>query len=562
MLWPAQMRRLFPLVVLIAACQGRIGLPPSTPPGTPPVPVDPGIDPVEVNPCDAPRTFAAPRIVKLNHLELVGTYDDLAGPAGAAAAAGLEPDTRVTGFSTGADQRYSETLVGQLHRIAEPVANQMVADAAAANRFNGCTPGATAAATCARQYLAEVMPKAWRRDVDSSEVDAVMEVYTLGRDVETTATDAERLTQGLSWALRAVLQSPNLLYRTELGVPSMTGDEIASALSYATLGRPPDAALRQAASAGELATAAQRLAQVERLKAADPASWTAQLRRFTLEWTEIDLDAKAWAKQTTVYPSFDSDLKEALRQESVAATDDWLAGGSTLTDFLTAKTAFVNRYNAPLYGLSSSSDTLMKTTLTQPRAGFLTLPGFLGTHADPDSSSPVLRGSTVIRRFLCLELPGPPPNVPPLPPSSMSTAKTTRERFAMHTQAEACAACHQHIDPLGYPLENFDGIGAYRETENGVTVDASGAIVGTQHSDQPVVGAQGLATALLGSSQFEGCVSTQAFRYLSGRRENDADACAIHQAKAAVSAHGSVWDAFEALVADDGFVTRSTGAMP
>ncbi len=520
--------------------------------------------------CDQPSSAAPARIVRLGQVDLQNTLGVLAGSAGSTAAATLEPDTRLNGFSNNADQKASAAFVAALNRIAEPVATAMVSQASGAGTFSTCTPGATKAEPCARTYLTQVAAKAWRRPATTDEVTDLMALYTLGRDVETTASDAQRLTTGLGYAVQSILQSPNFVYRTELGAGgagrfALSPYEVASALSYAVASQPPDAELLAAAARDELQTGEQRLAQVRRLRAASPDAWRLRQRRFALEWAEIDLNAKAWAKQPSSYPTFNDALKKALGDEANATIDAWLDSGSPLSGWYAGDTAYVNKVNAPVYGLTSTSDALVATLVpNQQRFGVLTLPAFLGTHADPDSSSPVLRGSTVLRRFLCLQLPAVPTNVPPLPPRSESPAKTTRERFSMHTSAAACSACHRFIDPAGLTLENFDSVGAYRTQENGFDVDASGALVATPTSDQPLSGPGQLSAALLASADAEKCVATQVLRTLHARTETTAvDACQIERAAKVLHADGSVWGVFEALVANDQFTTRElTGATP
>jgi hypothetical protein len=191
---------------------------------------------------------------------------------------------------------------------------------------------------------------------------------------------------------------------------------------------------------------------------------------------------------------------------------------------------------------------MQKTTLdpTQ-RAGILTMAGFLGTRAHTDSSAPILRGISIVRSVMCGSIPAPPPNVPQLPPVSDTTYTTTRDRVEKHVAAPTCQGCHSRINPLGYPLESYDGLGVYRTTENGYPVDSSGAVVGTQASDQPVANAVELAHVLAQSQEVQACFSRQLFRSTFGREEEDADACTVRDATLAYQAKGL--DAKEALIA-------------
>ncbi len=557
------MIRCLAALIAFGGCTGSIVAPSSTDLGVHhPMPgggSGGGVEEVTPSACAAAPTAAPARLIRLSQPELLNAFAAVAGTVGGAAASGLEPDTRLNGFSSNADQKVGDAFVETLHRIADPVATQIVSQGV----FTGCAVTLAKAAACAKTFITDTASAAWRRPATADELSDLIGLYGLGRDVETTATDAQRLTQGVQWAVRAIVQSPNFVYRTELG-SSTEGTlaidpyEVASALSFAVLAKPPDGPLLAAAAADELRTPDQRLAQVRRLTLADVESWRARQRRFALEWAEIDLNSGAWAKQPAAYPLFTPALKDAIGQSASAFVDDWLDHGSTLASWFDGEHAFINKTNAPLYGLTSTSETFVKTVVTaQKRHGVLTLPAFLGSHSDPDASSPVLRGSTILRRFLCVNLPSIPANVPPLPPRTMSTAKTTRERFDMHTSAAACAGCHGIIDPAGNPLENFDALGVYRTTENDVSIDPSGGFVTTPSSDQPLSGVDALSAALLASADAEWCVATQRLRSLQGRKEVAAtDACVLERAAQSLHDSGSAWSAFETLVADESFTTR------
>jgi DNA-binding Lrp family transcriptional regulator len=131
---------------------------------------------------------------------------------------------------------------------------------------------------------------------------------------------------------------------------------------------------------------------------------------------------------------------------------------------------------------------------------------------------------------MCVTIPPPPPNVPQLPPVTDTSFTTTRDRVEKHVANGACPGCHTRINPLGYPFESYDGLGTYRTKENGYDVDASGAIVGTKSSDQPVANAIELTRALAKSPEVQDCFSRQVFRNTFGREDTVADACSMHGA--------------------------------
>jgi hypothetical protein len=193
------------------------------------------------------------------------------------------------------------------------------------------------------------------------------------------------------------------------------------------------------------------------------------------------------------------------------------------------------------------------------RSGILTMPAFLGTLAHDDSSSPILRGVSIVRGVMCLTIPPPPPNVPPLPPASDTSFTTTRDRFEKHVAPATCTACHGRINPLGYPFESYDGLGVHRTTENGYPVDSSGAIVGTRSSDRPVANAIELTRALASSPEVQECFSRQVFRNSFGRQDTARDECSVRKAAEAYRAKGlDVRELLFSFVRSETFARRSS----
>ena len=393
----------------------------------------------------------------------------------------------------------------------------------------------------------------------------------MGRATGTDGDVTDRLRSGLDYTVRAIFQSPHFIFRTELGAmtpaagvaaaTTLTPYELASALSYGTIASPPDAMLTATAAAGQLKTADQIGAQVRRLIAARPDRFKAMVAEFAVEWLGINFDKPVWSKDTKTYPNFTASIKTAFGQETQAFLADWIDGGSSLPNLLTSTNGFVNRDNAPIYGLTSTSATFQKMALpANQRAGILTQPSFLGSAAHTDGSSPVYRGLAVMSQLLCKSAPPVPAMVPPLPVVDKTMIKTTRQRYEVHETAAFCSACHSTFDPMGYTFENYDGLGQWRTMENGVTVDPSGAIVGTQSSNGPMANAVALASALAASPEVHECFARQVFRYDVGRLETDADGCSIAQATTAYAAKNlDLRELLVALATSPAFSTRTAG---
>jgi hypothetical protein len=523
--------------------------------------------------CTSAAMTAAPpaaRIRRLTRAEIQNTLADLLGASAGPLAAGLEADSQALGYSTGDQRGVSAAYVDGLKTMAEGL-GALVRPTVAAPAFDAsCFASEAGARTCADKFVRDLGARAFRRPLDDREATALLGVFDVGRDTGTDGDVTDRFKSGLDYTVRAIFQSPHFIFRTELGpttapaaaATTLTPYELASALSYGTIASPPDATLTAAAAAGQLQTADQIAAQVRRLITARPDRFKAMVGEFTVEWLGINFDKPAWNKDTTAYPKFTAALKTAFAGETQAFLADWVDGGSSLPKLLTATDGFVSRDNAAIYGLTSTSPAFVKTPLPAgQRAGLLTQPAFLGSAAHTDGSSPVYRGLAVMSQLLCKSAPPVPAMVPPLPVVDKAMIKTTRQRYEVHETAAFCSACHSTFDPMGYTFENYDGLGQWRTMENGVVVDPSGAIVGTQASDAPMANAVALASALAASPEVHECFARQVFRFDVGRVETDADGCSIAQAVTAYS--GKNLDLRELLVAlatSPAFTTRTAAA--
>jgi hypothetical protein len=546
------------------------GGPGSTPGGPGPSQPGPATDPAcSGAPGEAPPT----RVRRLTKLELGYTLLDLLGVSPALAAE-IEDDSRASGFSTGEERSVSIGYAEGLERVAVAAAAELRKSVASPRFAAGCFASDGAARTCAASFIDDFGRRAFRRPVEAAERTGLLAVYDAGVTLGKAGDAADRFRSGLAWIARAVLQSPDFIYRSELGgggagdgaVTTLTPFETAAALSYSAIASPPDAALLEAAAAGQLRDASQIAAQGQRLLAAHPDRFAANLHRFVVEWLDIDYDSPAWNKDPAAYPGFSSALKQELRRETTLFIADWAAAGPALGRLLTTPDAFVSRTNAPVYGVASAPAALARTTLDgSQRAGLLTQAGFLGSHAHTDGSSPVRRGLAVLTRVLCKSPPPVPDNVPPLPALDRQAVKTTRQRFAQHLSAPACAACHGVFEPIGNLFEGYDGLGQFRSQENGAPVDTSGALVGggADHSDLQLASAVALGPALADSAEVHACAATQLLRYLQGRADQGYDRCALAGATRKFQEQGLDARAlFLALVASSSTTTRTVRSAP
>ncbi|MEI6239681.1 MAG: DUF1592 domain-containing protein [Planctomycetia bacterium] len=283
--------------------------------------------------------------------------------------------------------------------------------------------------------------------------------------------------EALIEAIVSVLSSPRFLYRAEPGPDDgrrdLDGLELATRLSYFLWGAPPDATLRRLATSGELLKPDVLESQTNRLLD-DPRS-AGFVEPFVAQWLAMyRLDFFQF--DPALYPKFDDSTKEATRRE-VYETFAWLlANNGRLADLLKADYVIVNGLLADYYGLEGvQGDEFRRVSLPagSPRGGLLGMAAVHAMGSNGEHSSPVERGAWVLRKLLNDPPPPAPPNVPQLARLA-GKSLTTRERVVLHQEDPQCASCHRKIDPIGFGLENFDAVGAWRTTDSSMAVNAQG----------------------------------------------------------------------------------------
>lgn len=398
-----------------------------------------------------------------------------------------------------------------------------------------CTPSnAGAEAACATQFINTFGAKAYRRPLDAAETGRLTALYNTGR-----TTLALSFNQSIGLLIEAMLQSPNFYYLTPkdpgpakvdaTGKVELGAHTLANRLSYFLWGAPPDAALLDAAKNGQLGTEAQVEAQARRMLK-DPK---ARLMAADFVNDLLDMDTLIDRQKDAERYGMFTALSEPMRLETERFASTILIDGTgKFSDLLTSTSTFVNQPLAGLYGISGITGNDLKPAMlnASQRAGVLTLAGFLANTGSAEGSLPPRRGRVVFSRFLCTELPPPNEEVPLPAPETANV--TTRERFEQHSSNPCAAACHGILDPLGFAFEHYDGIGAYRETDHGVPVNASAefAIDGTVKV--PFKNAVELSKALATSTKAQSCYTKQMLRYAFRRMETDGDIASLQ------SAHG------------------------
>jgi len=481
--------------------------------------------------CTPAQAPALTRFARLTHRQYDNGVRDLTG-LDLGLSRDFLPDNTQAGFDRGVDLQVGDTL-GQSYRLAaEQLAAAVISAPDAYQRVVGCDPTLLSGDACARSFIASFGRKVFRRPLGAAEVASRLALFHQGATLVDSGDDFQR---GVQVSLEAFFQSPYFLYRIELGrqadangLVALDSYEIAARLSYALTNTTPDPILAAAADAGALGSPAAVAAQAARLMTSPAAHDT--VRDFHHQWLDLDVYPQKLVKDPTLYPSVTPALAPVLTGEVEAFVDavtfDRKKG---LRSLLTAPFTYVNQATAPLYGVDGTfGQDLVRVDLDPTRrAGLLTQVGFLATRAFADLSSPIHRGVFIQRQLLCTLLPNPPANIPALPPVDGSTIKTTRQQVEAHTAPAACAGCHQAIiNPPGFGLENYDAVGQFRTSENGVPIDATGQLVATAGL-APFSNGVELANAIAAAPESAHCYATNWLRYLLGRSETAADDCAL-----------------------------------
>ena len=267
------------------------------------------------------------------------------------------------------------------------------------------------------------------------------------------------------------------------GAERVTDTELATRMAALIWSGPPDAALLNDARRGGLHDPDTLTRQTARMLR-DPRS-SALVSGFFTNWLSLKR-IEAVHPDPAEYPQFDADLLRSMQTETRLFLESQLREDHDAIDVWTADYTYVNDRLARHYGVPGVSGPTFRRVKwpNAERAGILGEAGILAALSVPNRTSPTSRGRFILSRFLGIEAPNPPANVPALaehPP----TPGTMRDRLRTHKLVPSCASCHAMFDPLGLALENFDAIGAWRATDDGVAIDASGQLADGTRFDGP-----------------------------------------------------------------------------
>ena len=403
--------------------------------------------------------------------------------------------------------------VSQIQQTAASIAAQVV-DQDHRDFLIPCSPEETEAAdtSCAALFLEETGRLMFRRPLSESRLSDLVHI------ADYAAEQTGDFYDGLALALEAMLISPDFIFivdraEADPDAPSqqrLDAYSLASRLSFLLWNAPPDDVLLQEAEAGILYTQQGLAGAVDRMLVS--ARLESGVRAFFDDLMAFD-EFNSLAKDPLVYPMVTGTTLEHAREQTLRTIVDHLvARQADYRDLFTTRQTFMSLQLAAVYDTPAGQGWVpFEFEEEGPRLGLLTHVSFLAANSHSVRSSPTLRGKALRETFLCQRVPDPPPDVDFSSLEEAEDAATAKERLAVHNTNPSCAGCHLITDPMGLSLENFDGAGRFRETENGAPLDIAGELDGIFYED-----IAGLAHATRNHPKLSACLINRLYAYGTG----------------------------------------------
>jgi len=394
--------------------------------------------------------------------------------------------------------------------------------------------------TCPARIITSFARRAFRRPVTSREMEKYI-ALTRAAQKEESSFD-----EGLAVGLQAILVSPDFLFRIERDRPArgtsataisafkISPHELATRLSYFLWSSMPDAELRRAADAGTLRDPKVLAVQVRRMLK-DPRAH-AIAEHFGGQWLQFRA-LESVTRDREKFPDFEDYLRLSMRRETEMFFDAIVREDRSVLDFIDGRYSFLNERLARHYGVAGvTGPAFRRVDLTgTPRGGVLTQGSVLTVSSYATRTSPVMRGKWVLDNLLDAPPPEPPADVPNLDDSTIGTAASMRQQLEEHRKNPTCASCHRRMDPLGFGLENFDAVGAWRTEDGKFPIDTSGQLPDGRTFTGPVE----LRAILSGEREaFSRAITSKLMTYALGRGLERADGRTVRQIAARLPDHG------------------------
>jgi hypothetical protein len=538
---------------LLAACTGSLGEDPDGD-GTPGSGASgsggPGVDGGDEGP-PPPFEPAPPVMVRLTQAQYKNAIFDLLGVTEEYA---LASDTRPYLFSVigNASDAVSELGVVQYGAAAYDIGS-VFADATKRTAIASCSAAAPLTEDCLSTFIRDFGLRVFRRPLTEAEQ---ARYHALGVSIGLADPG-----MALQYVTAALLQSPNFLYRVDVGEADAEHPEwlrygayeMATRLSFLLRNTIPDAELLAAAASGELNTLDGVIAQTTRLFGDTNATKLAVDQLFS-EYLDLPLLFDTSSVQFPVEIDPNGTLATSMQTEVLSlinrvAIDE----SSDMRLLLSTRNTSVNAELANLYGVTAPAGGAFQAVelpADGARAGLLTTAGILSLNNRPYRTAPTLRGRFVFQRMLCGTIDPPPANIPPLEEMAVAPGATLREVLQAHAENPVCNGCHSAMDPIGLGMEDFDRYGRYRTVDDhGNPVDAASEL-----DDQSFTGARELGELLAQDSRLPSCFVKQFFRYANARLETPNERIVLEGIEDEFAASGYGFQPLMvALVSSDGF---------
>ncbi|MEE2777797.1 MAG: DUF1592 domain-containing protein [Acidobacteriota bacterium] len=387
---------------------------------------------------------------------------------------------------------------------------------------------------CARRILETLVRRAYRRPATRADIGPLMDLFRRGR------ADGVGFDAGIEMALSGILVSPSFLFRLEIPPAGVAQGEtyrladldLATRLAFFLWSSLPDDELLAIAESGHLSEPDVMRHQIGRMLSA-PGS-RALVENFAGQWLHLR-NVADWKPDPERFSAYDDSLAYAFERETELFFTDLIRNDRSVLDLIAGEHSFLNQRLAEFYGVDDVQGGFFRrvSLAGTERAGVLNHASVLMVTSYPTRTSPVLRGKWVLENLLGAPPPPPPPDVPTLADSAQRSPSSLREALEAHRADPACAACHAKLDPLGFALESFDAVGAYRSGEDGVPVETSGALPDGTVVDGPA----GLRSVLLDRrDEFVETLAEKLLTYALGRGLKATDRPAVREIRRRVEA--------------------------